>query len=317
MEGKINQANENRKRRMMHQPGTHQTPKYLPNPSPGFAPRTNRPQMNRPTYPNHRNPRPGGNHNNPGNSSNFNRAPPKFNNNNVTANTNTAPRTGSNVVPVAAKDKLQVTCYDCENKDHYSNECPNKKNATAPNANVPAQHQRRVQPGRRFAPGNSLSRNGRLFLMHAEEAQEAPDVVLGMFSFNLVLARVLFDSGASHSFFTEEFVCTSKIQPTKLKHVMIVQIPGSTTKDRQICKAVPIRIHGIYFYANLIVLRTKGLEIVLGMDWMSKHKGLIDRAKKAITMTSTTRVSVDHVSEIFPCQFKCNKILAQPIIDQV
>src|SRR3954467_2733559 len=79
MEGKINQANENHKRRMMHQPGTHQTPKYRPNPSPGFALRTNRPPMNRPTYPNRGggNPRPGGNHNNnPGNPNNFNRAPP-------------------------------------------------------------------------------------------------------------------------------------------------------------------------------------------------------------------------------------------------
>ena len=59
--------------------------------------------------------------------------------------------------------------------------------------------------------------------MNAEEAQEAPDVMLGMFSVNSVLARVLFDSGAPHSFVTEEFVCTSKIQPKKLKHVMIVQ----------------------------------------------------------------------------------------------
>src|SRR3954468_10311046 len=127
MEGKINQANENCKRRMMHQPGTHHTPKYRPNPSRGFAPRTNRPPMNRPTYPNHGNPRPGGNHNNPGNSGNFNRVPPKFNNNNAATNTNTAPRTGSNVVPVAAKDKSQVTCYDCGNKGHYSNECPTRR----------------------------------------------------------------------------------------------------------------------------------------------------------------------------------------------
>src|SRR4051812_5013590 len=44
MEGKINQANENRKSRMMHQPGTHHTPKYCPNPSIGFAPRNNTPQ---------------------------------------------------------------------------------------------------------------------------------------------------------------------------------------------------------------------------------------------------------------------------------
>src|SRR3954463_10498771 len=143
--------------------------------------------------------------------------------------------------------------------------------------------------------------------MHAEEAQEAPYVVLGMFSVNSVLAKVLFDSGASHSFVTEEFACTSKIQPTKLKHVMIVQILGSTTKARQICKAVLIQIHVIDFYANLIVLATKGLEVVLGMDWMSKHKGLIYCSKKAITMTSTAGVSVEHVSEPLPRQFKCNK----------
>src|SRR3954467_9340876 len=153
MEGKINQANENRKRRMMHQPGTHQTPKYRPNPSLGFAPRTNRPPMNRPTYPNHVNPRPGGYHNNPGNPSNFNHAPPKFNNNNAATNTNTAPRTGRNVVPVAAKDKSQVTCYECGTKGHYSNECP-KKIAAALNANAQPQQQHRVQLGRRFSPGN-------------------------------------------------------------------------------------------------------------------------------------------------------------------
>src|SRR3954463_888065 len=110
------------------------------------------------------------------------------------------------------------------NQGNYSNECP-KKLAAAPNVSAPAQQQRRVQSGRRFALGNSLNCNGRLFHMNAEEAQEAPDVVLGMFSVNSVLARVLFDSGASHLFVTEEFACTSKIQLTKLKHVMIVQIP--------------------------------------------------------------------------------------------
>ena len=50
---------------------------------------------------------------------------------------------------------------------------------------------------------------------------------------------------------------------------------------------------------------------------MSKHKGLIDCAKKAITMTSTTGVLVEHVSETLSRQFKCNKSIAQPTIDQV
>src|SRR3954469_19183264 len=53
------------------------------------------------------------------------------------------------------------------------------------------------------------------------------------------------------------------------------------------------------------------------MDWMSKHKGLIDCAKKSITMTSIAGVSVEHVSETLPRQFKCNKSIAQPTIDKV
>ncbi|MEI4896612.1 hypothetical protein Q8G71_35565, partial [Klebsiella pneumoniae] len=81
---------------------------------------------------------------------------------------------------MAAKDKSQITCFECGVKGHYSNECPKKIAATA-NVNAPAQQQRRVQPGRRFAPGNPYNRNGHLFHMNAEEAQEAPNVVMGMF----------------------------------------------------------------------------------------------------------------------------------------
>src|SRR4051812_40098945 len=103
MEGKINQATENRKRLMMHQPGLHHIPKYRPNSSAGFAPRNPRPPMSRPNFPNHSggNLRPGGNnHYNHGNSNKFNRAPPRPTN----PNNNTAPRTGSNAIPVAGKD---------------------------------------------------------------------------------------------------------------------------------------------------------------------------------------------------------------------
>ena len=44
---------------------------------------------------------------------------------------------------------------------------------------------------------------GNLNHVTAEEAQEAPDMVMGMFPVNSVPAAVLFDSGASHSFVTD------------------------------------------------------------------------------------------------------------------
>ncbi|KAK1682034.1 hypothetical protein QYE76_042882 [Lolium multiflorum] len=185
MEGKLNQANENRKRRMMHQSGPSNTPKYRPSSSGGFAPRNTKPQMqtSRPGFQNRSggNPRPGGHHNNhhhyQNNTNNFNRAPMRAPNTN-NSNTNTAPRTGSNAIPVANKDKSTITCYECGVVGHYSNECPKRLAKLAGNTPAPVQQQRRVSTGKKFAPNNPNNRNGRLFHMEAE-AQEAPDVVLG------------------------------------------------------------------------------------------------------------------------------------------
>ena len=39
----------------------------------------------------------------------------------------------------------------------------------------------------------------------ADEAQEKPEVVIGMFSINDIPAVILFDSGASHSFISRSF----------------------------------------------------------------------------------------------------------------
>jgi hypothetical protein len=98
---------------------------------------------------------------------------------------------------------------------------------------------------------------------------------------------------------------------------MLVQILGSITKASWTCLAVPIEIHGIYFLASLIVLGTKELEVVLGMDWMSQHQGVIDCAKKTITMTSRTGIVVTHVSIKSPQTTQCHKSISGPTLDQV
>jgi hypothetical protein len=49
---------------------------------------------------------------------------------------------------------------------------------------------------------------------------------------------------------------------------------------------VNLKIKAVYFVANLIILESMGIDVILGMDWLSKHKVLIDCAKKSIKLTS-------------------------------
>jgi hypothetical protein len=134
-------------------------------------------------------------------------------------------------------------------------------------------------PGRNQKNQANVAR-GRLNHVNATEAEEAPDVVLGTFLVNSVSAKILFDSRASHSFVTENFEDKGNLQPTRMDRLMVVQIPGSVARTKLSRKNVPVEIHGVKFQADLIILGTQGLDVVLGVDWMSKYRGHIDCAGK-------------------------------------
>ena len=88
-------------------------------------------------------------------------------------------------------------------------------------------------PPRNQAPRN-LPNNGKGRVNHvtAEEAQEDPDVVLGTFLVSSAPATVLFDSGATHSFVTQEFALKSGMTPTPLNNPMVVQTPGAEMRAK-------------------------------------------------------------------------------------
>jgi hypothetical protein len=51
------------------------------------------------------------------------------------------------------------------------------------------------------------------------------------------------------------------------------------------------------FVAKLIVLESKGIDIIHVMDWLSKHKVLIDCAKKYVMLTTPDGMELDFVAE--------------------
>jgi hypothetical protein len=104
-----------------------------------------------------------------------------------------------------------------------------------------------------------------------EEAQEAPDVVIGTFSINDISAVVLFDFRASHSFISTAYVEKHNLPIALLWCQMIVSSPRGDMPVKQLCPKVNLKIRGVDFAANLIVLESKGIDVILGMDWLGKH----------------------------------------------
>jgi hypothetical protein len=112
-------------------------------------------------------------------------------------------------------------------------------------------------------------------LVTVEEAQEALGMVIGMFFINDTSAVVLFDSRASHSFISTTYVEKHNLPIALLRCQMIVSSLGGDMPAKQLCPKVNLQIRGVDFVANLIVLESKGTDIILGMDRLSKHKVLI------------------------------------------
>jgi hypothetical protein len=118
-----------------------------------------------------------------------------------------------------------------------------------------------------------------------KKAKQAQDVVLDMFLASSHLAIVLFDSRASHSFISLTFDAKHHLSITIMKHTMLVSSPGGGMRTKHICLAVSITIRGIDFLVNLIILDSKGIDIILVIDWLRKYDGVILCAKRAIRLT--------------------------------
>jgi hypothetical protein len=91
-------------------------------------------------------------------------------------------------------------------------------------------------------------------------------MVIGLFFVNDTSVVVLFVSRASHSFISIAYVEKHNLPIALLKCQMIVSSPGGDMPARQLCPKVNLKIMGVHFVANLIILESKGIDIILGMD---------------------------------------------------
>nr|AAX95930.1 retrotransposon protein, putative, Ty3-gypsy sub-class [Oryza sativa Japonica Group]ABA93435.1 retrotransposon protein, putative, Ty3-gypsy subclass [Oryza sativa Japonica Group] len=165
-------------------------------------------------------------------------------------------------------------CFNCNKPGHTVGKCPKPRRA-----------------GPKFV-------QARVNHASAEEAQSATEVILGTFPVNSTPAVILFDSGATHSFISKRFAGAHGLSLVKLKIPMRVHTPGGGMTTTHYCPSVTVEIQGLIFPANLILLESKDLDVILGMDWLTRHRGVIDCASRTIKLTNAKEEVVTFQSPV-------------------
>jgi hypothetical protein len=225
----------------------------------------------------------------------------------------------SNASLVASDNNNVRACFNCRETGHFIANCPYAKNKPATSAfsnmvngprpaltganRVPIRNNDNSQQMKQ--PQQSFGR-ARVNHIDAQEAQEAQGVVLGEYLVNSALATVLFDSGASHSFISSSFVEKHKIPTVLLKTPLLTRTPGGDINCQLDCPRVRINLSGVEFLADLVVFKSGGIDVILGMDWLSRYNGLIGCTDKVVHLTNPEGIRVichTRESEVNPMVF--------------
>jgi hypothetical protein len=128
--------------------------------------------------------------------------------------------------------------------------------------------------------------------LEAEAIQDAPDVAVGMFSVESHPAKVLFYTGATHSFVTATWVEMHDISVEPMMPPMRVNSVGGKVQADKICSNVRVEIRGIGFPSDLIVINTPEVDVILGMNWLMKYEASVSCDKRTVTLKSPPREEV-------------------------
>ncbi|GAV63139.1 RVP_2 domain-containing protein [Cephalotus follicularis] len=174
-------------------------------------------------------------------------------------------------------------CLRCGSQDHMMNNCPmmrdqarGQQGSAGTSGSVGA-----AQPLRDTRKGIV---KGRVYTLSKDDVSESTTVVGGTIYTSGILAHVLIDLGAMHSFISSEFAHNLHGITSRLPYVLEVSTPaGTCLLSDTVMKDCEITVAGIQLSADLIVSPIRDFDIILGMDWLYTHHACVDCYNKMMT----------------------------------
>ncbi|GKB56867.1 putative reverse transcriptase domain-containing protein [Tanacetum coccineum] len=116
-----------------------------------------------------------------------------------------------------------------------------------------------------------------------QNPQQNPNVVTGTFLLNDHYACILFDSGAEKSFVSSAFTPFIDIAPTALNTSYEVELAdGKVVSTNTVLRSCTLVLLNHVFKIDLLPTRLGSFDVIIGMDWLSYHRAVIDCYEKIV-----------------------------------
>jgi hypothetical protein len=119
------------------------------------------------------------------------------------------------------------------------------------------------------------------------ELPEGTPIMTGTFSINHHPVIVLFDTGATHSFVSAKFGTKIGLDLYPVSGVYMITTPGGKISSNQVCRSVPIQMGKNLMRTDLLLLDLEGMDILLGMNWMTQHHMSLDISSRTVEIDSS------------------------------
>jgi hypothetical protein len=134
--------------------------------------------------------------------------------------------------------------------------------------------------------GKNVKKTGQIYYTQVATTPEGEPVMMGMFLVANHPAVILFDSSASHTFISKNFVEKHCIPYIESREGFIIHSPGGQIFTKEVVFHVPVTLAEREFPTNMIVLKGQDIDVILGMNWLAQHKAILNTDLRTIKLNN-------------------------------
>ena len=110
------------------------------------------------------------------------------------------------------------------------------------------------------------------YAMKAVEDTDAPDVIVNNFTIFDTIMHALIDPGSTRSYICTDIPNLGNLPRSETEYDTLVTNPlRHSVIMNKVYRDCPIKIREYEFLGNLIELSFREFDVILGMDWLSRH----------------------------------------------